>query len=170
MIVLYQQVWGNNPHTGYGKYDLGERFVEYMKKPFKYYLDNYVIEADTRNIMDGDDATYTLVTTVSDDPTCKVKDITEREIHSRFNVLSKTIIEDNRYVDDYDLRHRTDDDYVLSKKQYYINDKTLIMTNKINNNLYKKYFFDVIVHYLMQMIPSTTILILENFNIDNGNS
>lgn len=161
---------GNNPHTGYGKYDLGERFVEYMKKPFKYYLDNYVIDADTRNIMDGDDATYTLVTTVSDDPTCKVKDITEREIHSRFNVLSKTIIEDNRYVDDYDLRHRTDDDYALSRKQYYINDKTLIMTNKINNNLYKKYFFDVIVHYLMQMIPSTTILILENFNIDNGDS
>lgn len=31
---------GNNPHVGYGFYDDGSKFVEYMKLPFKYLIDN----------------------------------------------------------------------------------------------------------------------------------
>ena len=37
---------GNNPHTGYGKYDFGTKFDEYMQNPFKYMLENTVIEDD----------------------------------------------------------------------------------------------------------------------------
>lgn len=154
---------GNNPHTGYGRYDLGNNFIEYMKSPFKYYLDNYVLDAETRNFLNGDDATYKLVTSFTEELDGKVKDITDREKYNRKNVLSRCIIQTDRYKDDYDIIHKTEDDSILSKKQYYINDKTLIMTNKIDNDLYKKYFFEVIIHYLMQMIPSTTILVLKNF-------
>ena len=32
---------GNNPHVGYGKYDMGEEFFEYMKQPFKYSFDGH---------------------------------------------------------------------------------------------------------------------------------
>lgn len=41
---------GNNPHVGYGSYDRGEDFLDYMRKPFKYALDNYYLETgyDTR--------------------------------------------------------------------------------------------------------------------------
>lgn len=34
---------GNNPHVGYGKYDLGQEYKDYMSYPFKYYEDNYVL-------------------------------------------------------------------------------------------------------------------------------
>lgn len=37
---------GNNPHTGYGKYDFGTKFDEYMQNPFKYMLENTVIDDD----------------------------------------------------------------------------------------------------------------------------
>ena len=51
---------------------------------------------------------------------------------------------------------------------YYLDSKVFIFENKIDNDLYKQYFFDVIVHYLMQVIPSTAILVLKGFGIDNG--
>ena len=34
----------NNPHVGYGKYDDGNTFLEYMKLPFKYLIDNKNIQ------------------------------------------------------------------------------------------------------------------------------
>ena len=44
---------GNNPHTGYGNYDLGEKFYEYMRRPFKYYLDNYNLSDELRDEMES---------------------------------------------------------------------------------------------------------------------
>ena len=43
-----------------------------------------------------------------------------------------------------------------------LNNKVIYFENKINNEMYKKYFKEIILHYLMQVIPSTTILILKN--------
>lgn len=43
---------GNNPHVGYGYYDLGNEFFEYMSRPFKYYLDNYNLPEDVREEME----------------------------------------------------------------------------------------------------------------------
>lgn len=37
---MSQRVDGNNPHVGYGKYDEGEGFLEYYTKLFKHELDN----------------------------------------------------------------------------------------------------------------------------------
>lgn len=31
---------GNNPHTGYGNYDFGEKYFQYMNNPLKYFCDN----------------------------------------------------------------------------------------------------------------------------------
>lgn len=44
---------GNNPHTGYGHYDLGGEFYEYMQRPFKYYLDNYNLSDELREEMES---------------------------------------------------------------------------------------------------------------------
>lgn len=150
---------GNNPHTGYGNYDLGQMYLEYVKKPFKYYLDNYVLDSDIRNVMDGESASFNVIDKTTTDLNGKIKNVADCEAYNPSNPLAEPIDKSGRFVDKSDIE--------IDGKQYYINDKTLIITNKINNNLYKKYFFDVIVHYLMQMIPSTTILILENFNIEN---
>ena len=48
---------------------------------------------------------------------------------------------------------------------YYINSKILVLKNNIgaDNKLYKDYFRQTILPYIMQVIPSTTILILEKF-------
>ena len=118
---------GNNPHVGYGKYDLGNEFIEYMRKPFKYSIDkNYFredmlamaekITFDVRRGVDGD----------------KIKVI-------------KTL-SDN--VGDY---------YINSKVVYFKN-------NHSDNVFYKEYFKSVIIKYLMQVIPSTTIIVLQDFD------
>lgn len=48
---------------------------------------------------------------------------------------------------------------------YYINSKILVLKNNIgaDNKLYKDYFRQTILPYIMQVTPSTTILILEKF-------
>lgn len=48
--------------------------------------------------------------------------------------------------------------------KYYINRKWFQIENKINSDLYKEYFRETILPYVMQVIPSTTILILKNFD------
>lgn len=152
---------GNNPHTGYGKYDLGQQYLDYMRKPFKYYLDNYVLDSEIRDTMNSEDAEFTIETRETSKFNGKIKNVADCESYSRYNIFNQPVSKVGRFVDSDDASTG------LGEKQYYLNDKTLIITNKLNNNFYKKYFFDVIIHYLMQMIPSTTILILENFNIDN---
>ena len=46
---------GNNPHVGYGNYDLGLTFYEYLRNPFKYYLDHYNLPDDVRTEMESYD-------------------------------------------------------------------------------------------------------------------
>jgi hypothetical protein len=47
--------------------------------------------------------------------------------------------------------------------EYVLPSKVLKIKNNINNNCYKNYLKDIILKYVTQVIPSTTILILENF-------
>lgn len=112
--------FGNNPHCGFGFYDNGNEFKEYMSKPFKYLNDNNLI---------------------SEEETESIKfEITERDD------INKTLTE-SKY----------------NTNSYYLNSKVIVIKNNINNNFYKKYFKNIILHYLLQVIPSTTILILEDF-------
>lgn len=138
---------GNNPHVGYGDYDMGNEFFEYMKKPFKYALDKnyfaspYYEEANKIEF--------------------KVSNI----IGAKYNIENdeKIVI-----VNDEDDGEEDNEDNV--KEQYYLNDKVIIFKNKIDNDEYKKYFKTVIINYLMQVIPSTAIFVLENFELKTNNS
>jgi hypothetical protein len=51
---------GNNPHVGYGNYDLGNEYFEYMQRPFKYYTDKYNLPDDVRERMEGEAYQYLL--------------------------------------------------------------------------------------------------------------
>ena len=115
---------GNNPHVGYGTYDGGEEFKQYMEKPFKFSIDEYLL-SDEELKTKAENITYTL---------------SDGEDSDKVKVL----IEDDG-------------------SKYYINRKLFIMKNKLDGDLFKKYFMDVIVKYVMQVIPSTSILVLENF-------
>lgn len=51
---------GNNPHVGYGKYDLGNEYFEYMQRPFKYYTDKYNLPQDIDEQINNEKYQFTL--------------------------------------------------------------------------------------------------------------
>lgn len=124
---------GNNPHVGYGDYDMGNEFFEYMKKPFKCALDKEYFAS----------------------PYYEEADNIEFDVSDRID--AKYDIEDDKKI-------------ITNNDTYYLNDKVIIFKNKIDSNEYKNYFKSVIINYLMQVIPSTAIFVLENFEPKTDNS
>lgn len=141
---------GNNPHVGYGEYDMGDEFFEYMKKPFKYALikeyfaSPYYEEANDVKlefkVSDRIDAKYDIENDEKIRSLCAVKN------------------------DEGKITEVTNND------KYYLNDKVIIFKNNIDSNEYKNYFKSVIINYLMQVIPSTAIFVLENFELKTNNT
>lgn len=126
---------GNNPHVGYGRYDIGNYYIETMKQPFKYIIENfkptlgnyYNSESDIK--IDLQNFEFSLKEK-------KVKDSSKIFFISREDVELK----------------------------YYINSKVVRIINKHKPNKYfSEYFKEVILQYIMQVVPSTTILILKDF-------
>lgn len=128
---------GNNPHVGYGDYDMGNEFFEYMKKPFKYALDKYYFTS----------------------PYYEEANDTKLEFDVSKRIVAKYDIEDDEKIQ-----------IINNNDKYYLNDKVIIFKNNIDNDEYKKYFKTVIINYLMQVIPSTAIFVLENFEPKTDNS
>ena len=198
----------NNPHVGYGKYDDGNTFLEYMKLPFKYLIDN-------KNIQDSNlDALAECY---------KFDDITDNKIDEEDGV-DKIHIMNSRQPNDEGLTdfvtYEVDGDnlkknYELKEDKYnlekvwFINTKVLTITNNIKSPqpsykvilpimdgeevkypqgrvlddtewgelskddqdkcvehyLFDEYFKTIIMPYVMQVIPSTTILKLKDFSV-----
>lgn len=126
---------GNNPHVGYGDYDMGNEFFEYMKKPFKCALDKEYFAS----------------------PYYEEADNIEFKVSKRED--AKYDIEDDKKIQ-----------IINNNDTYYLNDKVIFFKNNIDNDEYKKYFKTVIINYLMQVIPSTAIFVLENFEPKTDNS
>lgn len=196
----------NNPHVGYGKYDDGNTFLEYMKLPFKYLIDN-------KNIQDSNlDALAECY---------KFDDITDNKIDDKEGV-DKIQIMNSRQPNDEGLtdfveykvdgdkletKYKVDDEEHNLEKVWFINTKVLTITNKIESPisykvilpimdgeevkypqgrvldeeewgelgeddqkkcvkhyLFYEYFKTIIMPYVMQVIPSTTILKLKYFS------
>ena len=43
---IVEDYLGNNPHVGFGRYDLGREYLEYIKTPLKYSVDKDVLEQE----------------------------------------------------------------------------------------------------------------------------
>ena len=209
----------NNPHVGYGKYDEGETFIEYMKLPFKYTIDNgYFGNSDLRTLAEkyafndiGDDVVndkiqimnsrevdengdngvtdyiwygteedyqenltgYKLAREyglkLSDSSTPAREDGYETaEVNVDYNSINayspaEINVFNNTKINAYYVRK--EDKYNVQKR-WYINTKVLTITNIMeeNNTLFDNYFKNVIMPYLMQVVPSTTILKLKDFS------
>ena len=130
---------GNNPHVGFGEYDMGEEYVEYMRKPFKYAIDRNAFQYG--NIDDAETITFKY---------------TNPETGQTLNGIHK---EETIDVQDKIITYNDD------TREYHLNSKVFYLVNKVeeDGNEYKKYFKDVILKYLMQVIPSTAILVLIGF-------
>lgn len=199
----------NNPHVGYGKYDDGNTFLEYMKLPFKYLIDN-------KNIQDSNlDALAECY---------KFDDITDNKINDKEGV-DKIQIMNSRQPNDEGLtdfveykvdgdkletKYKVDDEEHNLEKVWFINTKVLTIEKSdeiespksykvilpimdgeevkypqgrvlddtewgelskddqdkcVEHYLFDEYFKTIIMPYVMQVIPSTTILKLRNFSV-----
>ena len=114
----------NNPHVGYGNYDDGNTFIEYMKLPFKYLIDNKNIQ---NSILDTLAECY------------KFDDITDNKINEK-DGINKIHIMNSRQPNDKGLtdfvkytvekdklteKHTLDDDGHNLEKRWFINSKVL---------------------------------------------
>lgn len=198
---------GNNPHVGYGYYDNGENYFEYLKQPFKYAIDKRYFddddEVEAKKIKFGyvEDGEFSLdnlqdfkkTKTVdwavklgicSNDAAIyeeKIKVFARKIIRKELEIGSETkgvspqefdgfektggkysYKKDGKYYLSY-KEYETEDINNMMKSTYYLNSKIIYMKNKIDNAFYKSYFKSVIMKYLMQVIPSTAILVLENY-------
>lgn len=171
---------GNNPHVGYGLYDMGQEYIEYMKKPFKHSIDT----KDFQTIEDIEDADSIEFEFECDGKPIKCpykigkKDPNENcdecdngcesikndKIQIFADAVNRRTISD--YCEfktlpygEYDL----EDIKQLYKDKYFINSKVIRLRNKVENDQYRTYFRSVIIKYLLQLIPSTAIFVLENF-------
>lgn len=113
--------FGNNPHCGFGWYDNGDEFRQYMEKPYKYFVDENELSNTDKAEYFGFDV---------------------NEVSGRRKTMAET---------------------EYNETEYYLNSKVVVLKNRIDSPYYKKYFKDVILKYLLQAIPSTTILLLEDF-------
>lgn len=178
---------GNNPHVGFGGYDKGETYFEYMKKPFKYAIDrnffSYEDMKEAKEILFDVDEKDTEAIKSSD----KIKIFADQDdMNDDEDILDKKltkVIYVNIYKNDKSLAENEYEELTKEEKRqyrkcaeynkeavreakkniYYLNSKVVYFENKIDNEQYKKYFKNVIMKYLMQVIPSTTILILQGF-------
>ena len=161
-----------------------------MKKPFKYAIDRNFFSYDelqeANDILFDIDEKDTETINLSD----KIKifadqnDMNENEdiiedyreltkiqyINIYENSVSLTEEEYNELEDnEKEFKYRKCVEYnknavrEAKKNIYYLNSKVVYFKNNIDNAQYKKYFKNVIMKYIMQVIPSTTILILQGF-------
>jgi len=134
---------GNNPHVGYGLYDGGNEYRQYMEKPFKYSLDEYLLPNDMAE--EAENIGFEL----------------KEEFTRKYNGKVMNLIDTYNTADNSSAEDNNEDEPL----KYYLNRKYLKIINKKgkDNEMFKKYFIDVILKFIMQIIPSSSILILENF-------
>lgn len=153
---------GNNPHVGYGFYDMGKEYFDYMKQPFKYSVDNDGFET----IEDMQDAERIRFCIKKETDENKVK-IFGDELKDEDKLETITMKDGNYYWGKKDglecKEYKLDNIKSFSAEKYYLNSKIIRIKNNLNREHYKNYFKNVIIKYLMQVIPSTAILVLEDF-------
>lgn len=160
---------GNNPHVGYGHYDMGKEYLDYMKQPFKYSVDEHGFEK-----LDDENAANDIRFDKKDDSEIDENGKKYWEFYETSENNGKVQIFANgtetTTLNNYGgIKQLTYGEYKLDeiknllKSQYYINSKVIRFKNLVDNDQYKLYFRNIILQYLMQIIPSTAIFVLEGF-------
>lgn len=132
---------GNNPHTGYGNYDCGKSYLDNMLKPFTNIENSQLSDEQINSVQFA------------------ASQVTDNDKIKLLGKICKTV--KNNIVLSQDNVTNND-----TKDNYFLNSKILFMTNNTkgdNKGLFKTYFRNIILPYVMQVIPSTTILVLQNY-------
>ena len=169
---------GNNPHNGNMVYDNGYEYFSYFKELFKYACDNYLFD---ERCFDNVDASI-------DD---EIKDIgfssltssnysngltSDGKVHYFGNYVMSGTSKEVTYdtMDKMDCSAKAKNMYGLTDKvtNQIMNTKRMCITfylDKFKGNKWNqvKYLDDIIMSYLTQMIPSTTILSIKYVTRNN---
>jgi hypothetical protein len=151
---------GNNPHTGYGNYDKGKHFIERMEQPFGKAIEEGLLIGNEAEEAESIYFDFTDPYETEDKIKIIGDKVDEEIVNCKNDYLQgndATSLCHYRYYSNKTIRE-------TEKKLCYINSKVLVFENKISNIYYKQYFKDVIMNYLIQVIPSTTILILKGLD------
>lgn len=126
----------NNPHVGYGNYDDGNTFIEYMKLPFKYLIDNKNIQ---NSILDTLAECY------------KFDDITDNKINDKIQIMNSRQPNGKGLTDFVRYEYPKNDDNLETKDEYPENDDNLETKDEYTengDNLETKYGLDGDEHNL----------------------
>lgn len=151
---------GNNPHVGYGYYDMGEDYLDHYRKIFKSELEdglfsNLSDEEDDEMTQKVNDMGFKLVDVDVNTKTLSFKDSTTQ------SELSGNDSDDDAWNEPLyaalvnpEGGDQTDEAASLS----IINSKRIhIFFNTNGNQYYKEYIENVVMRYIEQMMPSTAI-------------
>jgi len=171
----------NNPHIGYGDYDMGRDYLNYMFTPYKYSVDNYYFDNMKYNYM-------------AQQMVFDMESIPFRDGLAGYMMTPDPGIDDIPVFDDVPSRYDTTWDMpeyikvwwgygynyfkrvefdkvenrvngnLIPNDLYILNDKVLVLQNLNNNVYHRQYMKDVVLKYVLQVIPSTTILMLTGFD------
>jgi len=180
IISIVEEYRGNNPHTGYGNYDDGAEYLNFYKQIFHYAIDNDLFEDIAHDCNEGKLITgiteqgFTL-TVKTDNKKCHYfynkgrEDVTNalglRQMEysdstkTEYTDKNMKYVESNLYGNDVrGVDGTSGETNTIYVEPSIVNVKNLKITfNAVNDNE-KKYIKESVLPYLMQMIPSTTIL------------
>lgn len=141
---------GNNPHVGYGNYDGGEEYLDYIRTIFKYSIDNdrFTVNdlAMARSI-----GGFNLSNIIEDNKKCW--SLFENRVGNEVSFKS---------LRSYNNPYRQTN-YTISSTNDTVNVKRFVIENKSGNSNFANYFVDHILPYVEQVLPSTVLYELEGF-------
>lgn len=157
---------GNNPHTGYGWYDKGEMYFKYMEQPFKYSIDRHFFDYEDEET--AKEITFDISKITTENLSDKIQIFADTEN----GIITYPEYDGITYGGKKGLFYKEYNKDAIQEKtmnEYYLNSKVIYIKNNKKDKdgnydeYYKKYFKSFILKYLMQVIPSTAILILQGF-------
>ena len=146
--------------SGYAKRITQEEFDEITEESERRKYERQIVNLD-----ENGDPVYEYVKNITID---EYNAITDEDEKSDYYQTTAKIFVRGTYRDKEDYANDTAVDYVekTTYPSYYLNSKLIKLEFKNTNQLFKKYFLDVIGKYVMQVIPSTAITVIL-FDCDN---
>jgi hypothetical protein len=196
LISIIEDKTGNNPHVGYGQYDRGLDYIfhfgttdDFSNPPsaglFKYTIDNSPLCMQTSNLSQYTDLfNYKFILNRYVDNKKSWSQTNKiLNIDPTYNISSKTIL-GQRLIDgvetnvpylscntssitDNNFNTRKVDSVNVNNYKLVINTKNVDLVITEENDNFSKEFFDIIMPYIEQVIPSTVIfnvLLSYNYN------
>ena len=140
--TIYNYVKGNNPHGSTFGYDMGRGYLDYIRRPFKYAVENDLF--DDRCFIDYNE----MKTFLTDNVVMPISGWNDDKIGYTDALIKSDKIDDATSASYKSLEH-------INTKRVKIG---FVLKSPSFNAAELKYLDDIVSNYMMQMIPSTSIV------------